>query len=295
MPFQNRRSFCGIPDWTSQPLVVVGAPTDCATSFRSGARMAPASIRDASLMLTDGSHEMCSVDLTQLVGDAGDWPLVSGDVSHVMALIQRLHGNLLPAHVVTLGGDHLISLPILRSLRTIHPPLALVHFDAHCDTWSEHFGSPYGHGTWLYNAIEEQLVDPSSSISIGVRSPADSESREFLQSRGGTTLSARIASREGVDRTVEWIQKQVGFEQPVYLSLDIDCLDPSHAPGTGTPEIGGLTSMFVSEVLDQLGDLNWVGMDLVEVNPSYDTSGITSLAGATFVWQYLSQVAHRLQ
>ena len=277
----------GVPNYNGSHFVVVGAPTDGATSFRSGARMGPGAIRDASLMLTDGVHPLYPVDLPRWVSDAGDMDLPTGATQQCLARVQELHHSFDRHHLVTLGGDHSITLGILRSLAPRVGPVAIVHLDAHHDTWPNHWTEPQGHGTWLKDAIEEGLVDPTRVTSIGLRGPSDPESRAYLSQRGGVSMTARQAQQMTPQALAQSIKSVVG-DHPTYLSLDIDCLDPAHAPGTGTPEIGGLTSAFVSELLDCLDDVTWCGMDLVEVAPAYDHSQITALAAATFVWQYLS-------
>lgn len=296
MPFQygKTRNFAGVPHFSDQEFVVIGAPVDCATTFRSGARFGPNAIRDASMMLTDGYHELYPVDLTDHVGDAGDISLPSGYTEQMLVDVSTVMRELAGRHVVVLGGDHGITQGILRSLWAGEGPsdLALVHFDAHCDTWNGHFGMPHGHGTWLSGAINEGLIDPEHTISVGIRSPADQDSRMFLQNHGGTTISARSAMSTSPHIMRDIIRAKVG-DRPAYLSIDIDCLDPAYAPGTGTPEIGGLTTMWLQEVLEGLDDIQWIGMDCVEVSPPFDHSSITSLAAATLVWQYLSMVIHQ--
>jgi agmatinase len=172
----------------------------------------------------------------------------------------------------------------------------LVHFDAHCDTWTDHFGEPSGHGTWTYEALQEGLVSPQHTVQIGLRSGGACEARNYVADQGGLILGARqlrgldgIGLRPAVDAIVDRLGNM-----PVYLTLDIDCLDPAFAPGTGTPEPGGMTSTQVLTLLEELAGLNWVGMDCVEVAPAYDHAEITSNAAAHFVWTYLcGQVAKR--
>lgn len=298
LPFQHNgsRNFCAVPSGKDMDFVVIGAPVDCATTFRSGARMGPNAIRDASMMLTDGVNERYPVSLVDFVSDAGDIPIPSGYNDVANGVIKSSMRELAGKHVVTLGGHHGITYPILSALARSYtsPEMAVVHFDAHCDTWQDHFGMPYGHGSWLYLAIEDNLVDPYHAISIGIRSPADEISRNFLASKGGTTISARSAMRHSPRLMADVIRAKVG-DRPAYLSLDIDCLDPAHAPGTGTPEVGGLSTMWLMEVIEELQNINWVGMDCVEVSPPYDHSQITSLAAATLVWQYLSMNIHKLR
>lgn len=302
LPFQKPRTFLGVPtiqERPDAPIVVVGAPSDCATTFRSGSRMGPGAVRDASLMLTDGSHEMFINNPSDWVADAGNMALPTGYAEQAVANVEQCVTQLAKQgkHVITLGGDHLITLGVLRALYNTHGRrMALVHLDAHCDTWMDHAGFPLGHGTWLYHAIQDGIIVPEAAMSIGVRSPAEPAVRDWLHTQGGVSVSARKAmSVSPAKMAYEITTRLNAFSAlPVYLSLDIDCLDPAHAPGTGTPEIGGLTSMWVSELIDLLCPINCCGMDLVEVAPSYDHSQITALAGATFVWQYVCQTIHKI-
>lgn len=293
-PFQGIRTFCKISteNFPQFKLAVVGMPVDSATTFRPGTRMAPASIREASMMLTDGVHDTFPVDVKKHVVDLGDAALTSGNTLKMLEQVENTTTNVLgwEKHPVFLGGDHTITLGILRAMHKRYGKVAVVHFDAHCDTWSSNFDEPIGHGTWLYNAITEELVDPVKVISIGIRSPADEKSRNYLNSNGGTTFTARYAN-SNMDAVVSNIRHLVG-DTPCYLTFDIDCLDPAHAPGTGTPEIGGLTSMWVLDCIEQLSGLEWIGMDCVEVSPPYDHSGITSLSAANICWLYMSMVTH---
>jgi len=299
MPFQysTTRNFCGLPDYNNdREFVILGAPVDCATTFRSGARMGPNAIRDASMMLTDGVHDRYPVDLSRHACDAGDMPLPSGNTSAMLKVVEEtIKGQSPSTNIVTIGGDHSITAGILRAHRKNHGKanIAVVHFDAHCDTWPMHFDEMHGHGTWMYYAVEDQLIDPTYTISIGIRSPADDDARHFLHKKGGNTISARHAMKYAPSVMADIIKAKVR-DRPAYLSLDIDCLDPAYAPGTGTPEIGGLSTIWLSEVIEELQSINWIGMDCVEVNPAYDHGQITALAAATFVWQYLSMNAAKI-
>lgn len=286
----------GCNTYTDQPFVVLGAPVDCATTFRSGTRMGPNAIRDASMMLTDGVHALYPGDILSFTGDAGDMGIPSGNHSAAIKTIRDDYSNFRGKNVITLGGHHGITYPILQSLSCVHGKneIAVIHFDAHCDTWQDHFGERHGHGTWLYDAIQEKLVNPSKVVSIGIRSPSDRESRRYLTNRGGRTVTSREAMGHQTAVMADILRSIIG-NSPCYMSLDIDCLDPAYAPGTGTPEIAGLTSMWLSALLDDLAGLNFIGMDCVEVAPPYDCSQITALAGATFAWQYLSFMVYRHQ
>jgi agmatinase len=289
-PYVGFRTFCKVSTDIDKPYAIVGFPTDSATSFRPGARFGPSAIREASMMLTDGQHPRCEIKLEDYLFDAGDIDISGNNTQVMLAQVEGTANKLLEMgkKPVFLGGDHTITLGILRSMSKRYGPVAVLHFDAHCDTWNTHYGDPYGHGTWLYNAIEEGLVDPTKVVSIGIRSPVDPATRDYLADRGGTTISASYAQHYLHD-VVDTIQNRIG-NSPIYLTFDIDALDPAHAPGTGTPEIGGLSSMWAMQCMEFLGGMNWIGMDLVEVAPAYDHSGITALAGATLVWQYLNMV-----
>jgi len=294
-PFQGKRTFCKISDqnFPNHTHAVIGIGVDSGTTFRSGSRMAPTAIREASMMLTDGVNDAFPVDIKKHCVDLGDLAVTNGNTSKMLEQVENSVRNTIAwkKHPVILGGEHTITLAALRAMNSSHGKLAVIHFDAHCDTWSTHFDEPIGHGTWLYNAITEELVDPAKVVSIGIRSPADHKSRMFLHENGGTTFTARYAN-QNMDAVVSNIKKLVD-ESPCYLTFDIDCLDPAYAPGTGTPEVGGLSTMWVLECLEKLYDIDFVGMDCVEVAPAYDHSDITSLAAATICWTYLSMVIHK--
>jgi len=189
-----------------------------------------------------------------------------------------------------------VTLPLLRAAHAQFGPLALVHFDAHCDTWVDHFGEPSGHGTWTYEAIQEGLVSPQHTVQIGLRSSGERAARDYVRDQGGLIFDARsLRGRDGAGLApvVAQIRERIG-NRPCYLTLDIDCLDPAFAPGTGTPEPGGLSSSQVLTLLEELSTLNMVGMDCVEVAPAYDHAELTSTAAASFVWTYLcGQIAKR--
>jgi agmatinase len=166
-------------------------------------------------------------------------------------------------------------------------PVGLIHFDAHVDTWPETFGQKYGHGSVFYNAIEEGIVDPRRMIQIGIRSPVGHDVWNWTVGKGVQIITAQEVHAKGVDAVIAAIKAKVGSGK-TYLSFDIDALDPSQAPGTGTPEVGGLWTWQVKAILDRFTGIDFVGMDVVEVSPSYDVAEITALAAATIAWQYLS-------
>jgi agmatinase len=191
---------------------------------------------------------------------------------------------------LALGGDHAVTLALLRAARQRHGPLGLVHFDAHVDTWPDSFGLKYGHGSVFFHAIEEGLIDPRRTIQIGIRSPVQREVWDWTIGKGVTVVSAEDVHVAGPAAIAERVRDVVGGGN-TYLSFDIDALDPAFAPGTGTPEIGGLATWQTQAVLRRLGGIDFVGMDVVEVSPPYDVAEITALAAATVVYEYLSLVA----
>jgi agmatinase len=185
-----------------------------------------------------------------------------------------------------LGGEHGITLPLLRALWKKRGPPALVHFDAHVDTWPDNFGQIYGHGSVFYHAIEEGLLEPRRMVQIGIRSPVPREVHDWTLARGVVIITSQDVHETGPAAVAGRVREIVG-DAPVYLSFDIDVLDPAFAPGTGTPEVGGLASWQAQAILRRLQGLQFVGMDLVEVAPAYDVAEITALAGATMAWEYV--------
>jgi agmatinase len=271
-------------------ICIAGIPFDIGTTNRSGARFGPQAVRQASRMLRDGAHPggTFADPLTLSLADIGNFRIVLGDIPATMLLIENQAIEI--AHLVALGGDHGVTLPLLRALVRRTGPLGLIHFDAHVDTWPDNFGQVLAHGSIFYHAINESLIDPRRMIQIGIRSPVEREVYEWTLSQGVTVVPADVVHEEGPQVVVERIHRVVG-EAPVYLSFDIDALDPAFAPGTGTPEIGGLASWQAQSILRRLGGLHFAGMDLVEVSPAYDVAEITALAGATIVWEYLALLA----
>lgn len=269
----------------TSPICIAGIPLDIATTNRSGARFGPAAIRAASRMLVDGEHPQHWVDATKLpLADIGDFAIALGDLLGSMALIEEQAHKI--EHLVALGGDHSITLPLLRALAKRHGPPALVHFDAHVDTWPNSFGQTYSHGSVFYHAIEEGIIDPRRMVQIGIRSPVPRQVHDWTEARGVVMITAQDVHETGPAAIAGRIREVVG-DAPVYLSIDIDVLDPAFAPGTGTPEIGGLASWQMQAILRRLQELRFVGMDLVEVAPAYDVAEITALAGATLAWEYI--------
>ena len=284
------------------PFAVVGVAWDGAVTNRPGARFGPRAIREASHMLCDAIHPHFDVAPDGQLGDAGDLPLPNTSLAGMRAAMQPLVAELIRSHhVAWLGGDHSITLALLRAYHAwLGRPLAVIHFDAHCDTWTDHFGEPSGHGTWVYEAMQEGLVINECVTQLGIRSAGAREARNHVRDQGGQIFTARdlrgLESPTQLAEVLAAIRDRLAAhgDPPVYLSLDIDCLDPAFAPGTGTPEPGGMTSNQVLSLLEELADLPFVGMDCVEVSPPYDHAELTSQAGAAFVWTYLcGQIAKR--
>ncbi len=292
--FATPPSFLGLASRNpGATLCIAGAGLDIGTTNRPGARFGPAAIRHASRMLVDGAHPESWVDPAALdISDIGDFALALGDIPASLALITAQARNL--AHLITLGGEHTITLALLRALaaRGGAAP-ALVLFDAHVDTWPDSFGQAFGHGSPFRHAIAEGLIEAARSIMIGIRSPVARDVWDWTQAQGVTIVSAQSVHECGPASVAARIRDVVG-DAPAYLSFDIDALDPAFAPGTGTPEIGGLACWQAQGILRRLAGMRFVGMDVVEVSPAYDVSEITALAGATMAWEYISLVAQAM-
>jgi agmatinase len=295
-PYLARNTFLGVPVHDeSRRYAVAGVPYDGAVTNRPGARFAPEAIRRASQMLCDGTHPLFDLSPVDVLTDLGDLALPNTGIGPAREALQKLATAAIERHYVCwLGGDHSITLPLLRAYRQHYGrPLALVHFDAHCDTWTDHFGEPSGHGTWTYEALREGLVIPEATVQIGIRSSGVRSAREYVNDVGGRVFTAReLRGRESPEQLkflIDEVRRRVGVagNPPVYLTLDIDCLDPAFAPGTGTPEPGGMTSNQVLTLLEELHDLPWAGMDCTEVSPPYDHAELSSSAASIFVWTHL--------
>nr|WP_316642436.1 agmatinase [uncultured Roseateles sp.] len=283
------------PASAAKPYAVAGIAWDGCVTNRPGARFGPRAIREASHMLCDGTHPHFDCSPEQLLGDVGDLALPNTSLEGMRAAMMPLLPPLLASHhMAWLGGDHSITLPLLRAYKAhLGQPLAVIHFDAHCDTWEDHFGEPSGHGTWVYEAIQEGLVIKEGFVQFGIRSAGLREAREYVRDQGGQIFDARslrgLESPAQLAPVLQAVRERMAAlgHPPVYLSLDIDCLDPAFAPGTGTPEPGGMSTNQVFSLLEELADLNFIGMDCVEVAPPYDHAELTSYAAAQFVWTYL--------
>ena len=294
--FLSNNGFLKAPALTpGTPFGVAGVAWDGAVTNRPGARFGPRAIREASHMLCDATHPHFDVSPLGVLGDASDLALPNTSIDAMRAaLMPQAEALIRGHHMCWLGGDHSITLALLRVYRAVlGRPLAVIHFDAHCDTWQDHFGEPSGHGTWVYEAIQEGLVIKPCFTQIGIRSSGAREAREYVSDQGGQIFTARalrgLESPAQLAGVLDAIRARLAEHgnPPVYLSLDIDCLDPAFAPGTGTPEPGGLNSNQVLSLLEELAGLPFVGMDCVEVSPPYDHAELTSQAAANFVWTYL--------
>ena len=302
----NEPRYCGIPTFMRTPhatdlnnldIALVGVPYDGAVEARSGARQGPRQIRDMSSMMRSIHHvtrinpyELCRV---ADVGDVHFSRIFDVEASHadIADFYKRLHhSGIVP---LSAGGDHSITLPIMRAIAADHP-VGLVHIDAHTDCCDEEMNSKYSHGTPFRRAVEEGLLDPKRAIQIGIRGAANSdECWEFGPKHGIRIVYIEEFNKLGVEKVIAEVRRVVG-EGPTYVSFDIDSIDPSFAPGTGTPEIGGLTTIEAQGLIRGLRGLNLVGADVVEVSPPFDSSGTTALIAATIMYEILCILAEKI-
>jgi agmatinase len=275
-------------------VAVLGAPFDSGVSYRPGARFGPGAVRAASKLLRP-YHPALDVHPwgAQQVADAGDCPINPFDIGWAVEDIERGAEQALEraGKLVTIGGDHTIALPLLRVVHRRRGACALVHFDAHLDTWDTYFGASYTHGTPFRRAAEEGLLDLEHSLHVGIRGPlyAASDLDEDA-ALGYAVVSTADVSRGGTESALARIRERVA-DRLLYVSVDIDVLDPAHAPGTGTPEPGGLTTRELQELLRGLDGLQIAGADVVEVAPAYDHAEITALAAAQVAYELLALLA----
>ncbi|WIY07473.1 agmatinase [Amycolatopsis mongoliensis] len=272
-------------------IAVVGVPFDSGVSYRPGARFGPAAVREASRLLRPYHPELdVSPFAEKQVVDAGDIAVNPFDIGEAIETLQQeaeaLQAN--GTRLVTVGGDHTIALPLLRAAAKKHGPVALLHFDAHLDTWDTYFGEPYTHGTPFRRASEEGILDTSALSHVGTRGPLYGK-RDLEEDRrlGFGIVTSGDVLRRGVAETVDALRQRIG-DRPLYVSVDIDVLDPAHAPGTGTPEAGGMTSRELLEILRGLRDLNLIGADVVELAPAYDHAEITAIAASHVAYDLVS-------
>jgi agmatinase/guanidinopropionase len=304
MTHPEPQPFMGIATFARQPhtrdlvgvdATIVGVPFDSGTSYRSGARFGPRKIREMSLLLWGYNNALAIAPFKELkVVDYGDVDMVPVNIEDTYANIEREVGAILDADVtvVALGGDHSIALPLLRAHAQRHGPLAVVHFDAHPDTWNTEFGSrPYSHGTPFRRAIEEKLIDTGAYLQVGIRGPTSGASDlQDARDLGARVITIDEALSIGMPAIVQEIHDKAAGKK-VYVSLDIDSVDPAFAPGTGTPEVGGFTSHQMLQLVRGLKGLKLVGFDLVEVSPPYDHGDITAILASNLAFEFLSLLA----
>lgn len=278
-----------VPDPGELDIALVGVPFDGGTTYRAGARFGPRHIRVQSALIRP-YHPNLRINPFERyrIADYGDISVNPLSIEDSFRRIEVAIDELLVHGVrpISVGGDHSIALPILRAMARRHQPLSVIHFDAHSDTWDEYFGSKYSHGTPFRRAIEEGLIDPTRMLQVGLRGQVyGEEDFEFARSKGIEFLSTEDIFERGIPWVIERFQRFRGT--PCYLTFDIDVVDPAFAPGTGTPQIGGPSSREIVALVRGLQGLPFVGADLVEVSPPYDSAEITSLLAANLLFEFL--------
>lgn len=295
--------FAGAPTFARLPrldevakadIAVVGVPFDAGTSYRPGARFGPAHIREASRLLRpyNPAQDAEPFALAQVV-DAGDIAVNPFNIEEALAQIEAgaSHLSNQGMKLVTLGGDHTIALPLLRSLHKVHGPISVIHFDAHLDTWDTYFGADFTHGTPFRRASEEGLLDREGCLHIGIRGPLYSTTDLSDDADLGFKIIHTTQIDEiGVAGIIEQMLARVAG-RPVYVSIDIDVLDPAFAPGTGTPEAGGFTSRELLRIIRALDQVNLIGADIVEVAPAYDHAEITAIAASHVAYELITTLS----
>jgi agmatinase len=295
--FSDVRTFMRLPnmrDLQNSDAAIVGAPFDTGATFRAGARFGPEGIRSVSHLLRryNPSLDVAVFDHISVI-DYGDVPVVPG---YIESSYERIAKGLEPIHragvvPIVLGGDHSIALPELRAAAAVHGPLALVQFDSHPDTWDSYFGERHTHGTPFRRAVEEGLLDTSRSIQVGMRgSIYDKGDWDDARAMGFELVPTDEVRELGIPSVIDRISGRTEGAK-VYVSFDVDFVDPAYAPGTGTPEIGGFTSREAQEFVRGLAGLEIVGCDVVEVYPAYDHAQITALLAANVAHEVLSLIA----
>jgi agmatinase len=293
--FAGIRTFMRAPhttDLSGVDAAVYGIPFDTATSYRTGPRFGPEGIRAASALLRPYNPAL-GVDVVEALSivDYGDFPVSPGDTERTYGQVEEHLAPLVDAGVfpLALGGDHSVTLAELRVLAQRHGPLALLQLDAHGDTWDEYFGQRYFHGTTFKRALEEKLIEPAASVQAGLRgSLYGAEDLDSARELGFAVLPCDQLREFGPGRFASLVRERIE-RRPVFLSFDIDVLDPAFAPGTGTPEVGGLSTAEALSILRALRGIDLVGADVVEVSPPYDGPGQpTALAAANVAYELLS-------
>lgn len=296
--FSGPRTFMRLP-FIEQPdehmdFAIIGIPFDSGQSFRTGARFGPGAIRDFSILLRPYNPEQDINIFDHISGvDYGDIPVIPG---YIAETYDKIHEGLRPVLdegiiPIVMGGDHSITLGELRAIADKHGPVALLQFDAHSDTWDSYFEKKYNHGTVFRRAVEEGLLDVSRSIQVGMRGglygPDDLQDARDL---GFELYTTNDYKRIGVEKMLEIIRKRVG-NGPVFLSFDIDFLDPVYAPGTGTPEVSGASMDDALTFVRGLAGIDFVGFDLVEVLPAYDHGQVTAAAASNIIYEFVTLIA----
>jgi agmatinase len=291
--FAQPATFMRLPhveDPRGLDVAIVGVPYDGGTSYRPGARLGPREIRAQSSLIRSYSYFLKVAPFDRLnVADVGDIDAPPVSIEKAYDAIEASIGAIADAGArpLVVGGDHSISLPVLRALAKRHGPLALVQFDSHIDTWDEYFGGRYFHGTPFRRAIEEGVVDGRRFVQVGIRGPMyGEEDFEFHREHGITMIDIDRVKAHGIPATIGEVRRVA--TGPVYMTFDIDAVDPAFAPGTGTPEVGGLTSHEAQHLVRGLAGLPLVGGDVVEVAPVFDGPGqITALLAANLMFEFL--------
>src|SRR5436190_14815072 len=295
--FAQPATFMRLPhveDARGLDVAIVGVPFDGGTSYRPGARLAPREIRSQSSLIRPYNYFQKVAPFDRLnVADVGDVDAAPVSIEKCYGQVADRIGAIADAGAkpIVIGGDHSITLPILRALARRHGPLALVQFDSHIDTWDEYFGGKYFHGTPFRRAIEEKLIDGRRFIQVGIRGPMYGEDDfDFHREHGITVLDIEQLKERGVAWTIGEIRRVVTGS--AYMTFDIDSVDPAFAPGTGTPEVGGLTSHDAQRLVRGLAGLSLVGGDIVEVSPLYDGPGqITAVLASNLMLEFLCAMA----
>tara|TARA_B100000401_G_scaffold335602_1_gene234451 strand:- start:259 stop:1212 length:954 start_codon:yes stop_codon:yes gene_type:complete len=295
--FEGIRTFMRLPhitDLQDVDFLIAGVPFDTGGTFRVGARFGPSGIRENSLLLRpyNPAQDIEIFDYCSGI-DFGDLPIVPGYLAESHKMIKNNADVIFQSQStpVFIGGDHSISLPLLRAAKEQFGPLALVHFDAHSDLWHGYFNKKDTHGTPFRRAIEEKLIDPSLSCQIGLRGPLyDKNDSTMSEDEGLLAITGPELHQIGIDRAIKLVKERVG-NGPAYLTFDIDFLDPAYAPGTGTPEAGGFTGYESIRFIRGLKNIDFVGFDLVEVMPGYDPTQMTCLLAANIIYEFISLIA----
>jgi agmatinase/guanidinopropionase len=297
-PYHGIPSFMRLPasrEFDGVDVAIVGIPFDSGASNRPGTRFGPRKIREASLLLW-GYNQVLGVAPTEALNivDYGDVSTIAVDINATMENITSEVKGILEndVTVVAFGGDHSISLPLLRAHASKFGPPAVIHFDSHPDTWDWEFkDQPYSHGTPFRRAIEEELIDTSAYLQIGIRGPTSwANDLSNAEEMGAKILTIDRVFEMGIPAVIAEMRATIR-ERPVYVSLDIDSVDPAFAPGTGTPEVGGLTSYQILQLVRGMRGLNIIGFDLVEVSPPYDHGEITAILASNLAFEFISLLA----